>query len=135
MLHDLVNGTDLHGDNHTRRKFLNAAAAFKVDRRQHTKEFSFQHHYVQELHGGNVLVCVKDLESGATLLMEDNSTTDTKPYIVSDAHPLKVDAMREEACKQMHQYVLACVRKELDKAVDAAKTKPTKRQGKKKVGA
>lgn len=115
MLHDLITGTDLNGENKTRQKFLNSVATFKVDKRQHTKEFLFQHHHVADLHGDRFLVCVKDSESGAAMLYEDGAKVDD-PIVISDVHPLKYSAMRAEASAQLKNHLLGIVGSELKKA-------------------
>ena len=112
MLNDLINGTDLYGDNHTRRKFKNAVATFKVDKRKTAKEFSFQHHHVQKLHGDRFLVCVVDPESGAALLLEDG-LKQADAVVLSDAHPLKFTNMRLEAATQMKNHLLGLVTREV----------------------
>jgi hypothetical protein len=114
MLADLISGDDLLGNNHTRRKFQNTVAEFKLDTGKTVTGFHHQHHNVVELHGSRWLVCVKDA-SGDALLFEALADG-TKEFVVADGNYKEYTGMLNEARARLRCHIAARDKRKRDAA-------------------
>uniref|UniRef100_A0AB39CE75 Uncharacterized protein n=1 Tax=Pseudomonas phage HRDY3 TaxID=3236930 RepID=A0AB39CE75_9VIRU len=127
MLKSSMENPDINGNVYTRQRILSNASNFKPDRRRTAKDFTFQHHHVIELHGARYLVCVKDPETGAVLLLEAGAELENE-YAISDCHALKFSAMRTEAKLQLSQHIQAVTARAIQRSLKASGRKILKEQ-------
>lgn len=121
MLADLISGSNLLGDNHTRLKFQSTVATFKRDTGKTVTGFYFEHHNVVELHGARWLVCVKT-KCGDALLFEALEDG-TQQVVLADGNYTEYQGMLNEARARLRCHIAARKKRKQTAAERAAAKK------------